>query len=266
MIPREIPKYYKVGKAKAFFQPEGLPFGFDIGNLATFNANFEQEVQDYNTNEDGTGAPVFSETTSSTATVTFEARNYNRIVQMLAYMSERFRIDQAEAPAGSLTYTQLGVPEEGSIIHLKSYAILAPVVSITTSGAKIDLVENTHFRVDYRIGAIKLVALPAEFDEDTATGVEVKYGRKAYSAARYAGFSNGGGIRGKLMLADTNPKGPKFLHEFHIVEVRPDGDQNFVSDSDLTTRSFTGRIYQDPTQPSGFEFFTVTELPDTLEG
>lgn len=264
MIPREAPKFYKIGKAKAFFQPEGSPFGFDIGNLASFNANFEQEVQDYNTNEDGTGSPVFSDTTSTTATLTFEARNYNRIVQMLSYMSEKFRINQVAQPAESLTYTKLGVPEEGAIIELKVFKILAPKVSITTSGVAIALVENTHFRVDYRVGVIKLITLPEEFDEDTATGVEVKYGCEAYTANQYAGFSNGGGIRGALLLVDTNPKGPKFSHRFHIVEVRPDGDQNFVSDTDLTTRSFTGRIYQDATQPAGFEFFTVTELPETL--
>lgn len=265
-LPRVTLASYRVQRCKGLYIPEGSDWGFYMGNMASLAFAATANRTDYPSGEDSTGTPAFSDTTSIDTSITWESRNYNELSQRLSNFSDKEMLVQA---AG----TDLVMVKTAPLFVDATFEVPSKMVTPTSfrigpvGVGGFDLVRDVHYAFDNQASLGIILKLPDGYDPETDDEVEKKftYSRESYKAARYDGLSKPNGLRGAVIVRDTNARGPKFATRFHLVEATADGDQGFIQDTDLSTRTFKGSVYQDPTRlANSAGFFEAIELPAIL--
>jgi hypothetical protein len=267
ILPRAEIDSMRIRRAKGAVYPEGSEWGLYMGNMASFAFSATATRTNYPSLEDSTGVPAFTDTTSLEATATWEMRNYNELAQRIAYLANKEVYVQASAQ--NLTLIKTAPLFKGATFKVPAKMATPKTFTITPEGggAAIQLVLDEHYAFDGQAGEGIIRKLPDGYDpkEDDELVKTFTYDQAAYENDRYDGLSIPNGIRGAVVIRDTNARGPKFGTQFHLMEMTPDGEQQYLSEEDLSSISVTATLYQDPNKlGTGNGFYEAVRLPDLL--
>jgi len=267
MLPRIGIDTFRVTRAKFMFIPEGRNFGIYGGNASALNFSATVNKNDYPSYEDSSGAPAFSDTTSTEAVLTGSMQNYHLLSQMIANLADEETYTQNAAEDLSIVWTDPLLV--GNTFEVPAKLVTPGTFQISDgAGGTFDLERDTHYSFDEQAGHGIIRALPVGYDPDLDAewAKTLNYNQAEYKSRRFDGLSRPSGIRGAFIIRDTHARGPKFATRFHLIEATPDGGTDFISQDALAETAFTATVYQDPARAINGNngFFEAIELPAAL--
>ena len=123
-------------------------------------------------------------------------------------------------------------------------------VVITDGIAAETYVEDTHYILDAKTGMVQFIDQPAGADADVVITYDTTEVLAADEVAEI-GIANNTDNRGTLYIRGTNEVGPRSLVVLHDVQLRPDGEREYISEEDFVSVEIVGRVFRDDTQPAG---------------
>ncbi len=241
---------YSIPKAQILFQPDGDEAYQLLGDADDVNIEINVEETERYTNETGvrTLAKTIVNQVDATLNMTLvQLSDLNRALSLLGAVT----YDTQTAVTGGLK--SLTAPaHEGEIYDLEAYDLSSVVVTDDTTPTPVDYVLDTHYKLDAKSGHIQLLAVPS----GASGNVEITYDAATVVAddkMTKIGIASQTSNRGKLKIRGTNTVGPVLEVTLHDVQIRPDGERNYISETDLDTINVVGRVFSDSSQPSGFE-------------
>ena len=243
-LPNEL---YTIPKAHLLFKPAENEDFILLGDTEEITIEPTVEETDVYTNEAGIRQLAITIVTQIEATVSFTLKQLSAINRALSMLGEVQ--DMTQAASVGLTVSRVAPAHEGEIVRL---AGPAENVVVEDGIQAVVYTEGTDYRVDYEGGFVQLLNIPAGADGDvliTYDAVEIL----AADGLKLIPLANKSENRGTLVIRGTNEVGKRVMVTLHDVQLRPAGERNFVSDTDIDTIEIEGRVFRDETQAQGFE-------------
>jgi len=251
---------YIIPKAQILFRPEGQETFELLGDTdeVTLATNVE-ETERY-TNEAGIrllALTVVTQVDAELGLTLVQLTDRNRALSLLGLLQSA---EQTAFTAKEKTIT--GVDTSNKVYQLDGDFDVT-VTGITDGGGLIDYVEGVDYRVDRAGGWVNFTSTPAGADADaiiTYDGAEVL----TSDERALVGIASRTENRGTVIIRGTNEVGPRVQLTLHDVQLRPDGERNYVSETDFDTIEVIGRVFRDETKSSGLELGFEQRLSDDL--
>lgn len=240
---------YSIPKAQILFKPEGQENFELLGDSDEVTIAINVEETERYTNEAGIrllAKTIVTQVDAELSLTLVQLSDRNRALSLLGELT-----NEAQAADAAAVVNIADVETDDKIYQLDHFNITS-ITSVTDGIAAENYVEGTHYRVDLSGGFIQFIDKPAGADDD----VVVTYVAPEVLAAdevRKIGIASKTENRGTLIIRGTNEVGPRSLVQLHDVQLRPDGERNYVSETDLDTIEVIGRVFRDENQATGFE-------------
>lgn len=229
-IPKGVLYLYPFADAS---DPESYEVGYRIGDCDAVSINIELTETERFSNEHDVKTLAKKLIDELKATFSFTAAQLSEVIRAAALMGSAGTHDQSEQLAQTKILAQPGA------YWLGGYGLNNVVV--TKDGAE-PAVLNTDYMLDAASGQIETFTadMTVEYDIPEVTGKFV------------TGIASGTGLRGMLMYRGTNKEGVQPLLQLWDIEVRPDGERSYISESGISTQAFTGTAYPVGGKSDGF--------------
>jgi len=244
-LPNEL---YAIPKAHLLFKPQGDAAFILLGDTDEITITPTVEEIERFTNEAGIKKLAITIVQQIDAVVNFTLAQLSDVNRALSLLGDS--TDLLQASQVGLTKSFTSPAHDGEIFQLDAFEV--ENVVITDGATTTPYVLDTDFKLDSAGGFVQLLSIPAGGDGD----VEITYdGIEVLSADGFKkiGIGSKSSNRGKLIIRGTNDQGPRVMVTLHDVELRPDGERNYVSDEDIDTIEIVGRVFLDETQPPEFQ-------------
>lgn len=242
--------FYSIPKAQILFKPSGNDAFELLGDADDVNIEIAVEETERYTNETGVRTLAKTIVNQVDATLNMTLTQLSDLNRALSLLGITEYDTQAEATGSTLSLT---APDHtGKTYELGAFDVSSVVVTDDGDPTPVAYVLDTHYKLDAKAGLIQLIALP-----DGASGnVEISFdAAEVVSADKMAkiGIASKTENRGEIIIRGTNTVGPVLMVKLHDVQLRPDGERRYISETDLDTIQVVGRVFSDSSQPSGYE-------------
>lgn len=240
---------YSIPKAQLLFKPQGSETFELLGDSDEVTIETTVEETERYTNEAGIRLLAITIVTQVDAVVNMtlvQLSDRNRALSLLG------ELDAAEQTVDAAVVKNITGVDTNDAIYELDGDFDVTITSITDGAAAETYIEGEHYRVDRGAGFVQFIGQPAGADPD----VIITYSRPAVIAAderALIGIASKTENRGTLVIRGTNEVGPRLKVVLHDVQIRADGERNYISETDLDTIEIVGRVFRDENQPTGFE-------------
>jgi len=240
---------YVIPKAQLLFQPQGQEEFFLLGDADEVTIEPTVEESERYSNEGGVKELALTVVTQVDATFNATLMQLSDINRALSLLGELEYATQG-AIVGQ-TKNIIGVNPDEKMYELDGITDTT-ITAFTDGTTLVDYIEGVDYIHDAKAGIVQILSIPAGGDADviiTFDGAEIL----AASEVAKIGIANKTANRGKLIIRGTNEVGPRSKVVLHDVQLRPDGERNYISDEDFDSIEIVGRIFKDPSQPAGLQ-------------
>lgn len=243
-LPNEL---YTIPKAHLLFKPSGDEDFILLGDTDEITIEPTVEETERYTNEGGVRQLAVTIVTQIDAVVSFSLAQQSAINRALSLLGEV--TDFTQASSIGLTEARTAPPHEGEIVQL---AGPAENIVVEDGIQAVVYTLDVDYRVDEEGGFVQLLNVPAGADGDvliTYDAIEVL----SADGLKQIPIANKSENRGTLVIRGTNEVGKRVMVQLHDVQLRPSGERNYVSETDIDIIEIEGRVFRDETQPAGLE-------------
>lgn len=251
---------YSIPKAQILFKPTGSETFELLGDADEVTIEPTIEETERFTNEAGIRLLAITIVTQIDANLSMtlvQLSDRNRALSLLG------ELGAATQSVGAVVVKNITAVKTDDKIYQLDGDVNVTITSITDGTTLVSYVEGTDYRVDRAGGFVQFIDLPAGADADAI----ITYSRpEILSSDKVAkiGIASKTENRGTLVIRGTNEVGPRVMVQLHDVQIRPDGERNYISETDLDTIEVVGRVFRDENQPTGFELGFEQILPTDI--
>lgn len=251
---------YVIPKAQLLFKPQGEETFELLGDTDEVTLTINVEETERFTNEAGIrllALTVVTQVDAELGLTLVQLTDRNRALSLLGLLENA---EQTAFTAKTKNIT--GVQTNNKVYQLDGDFDVT-VTSITDGTGLVDYIEGEHYRVDRAGGWVNFIGQPAGADADAIIEYD---GAEVLTSDERAlvGVANRTENRGTVVIRGTNEVGPRVQLTLHDVQLRPDGERSYVSETDFDTIEVIGRVFRDETQPNGLELGFEQRLSDDL--
>lgn len=247
---------YSIPKAQILFKPLGNDAFELLGDADDVTITINVDETERFTNEAGIqqlAKAIVTKVDAVLGLTLVQLSDRNRALSLLGELD--FEVQTADAAA---VVNILNVEIDDKIYQLDHFNITS-ITSVTDGVTLETYIADVHYKVDLSGGFMQFIGQPAGADPDVIITYNAPEVLSSDEVSKI-GIANKTENRGTLVIRGTNEVGPRSLVQLHDVQLRPDGERNYVSDVDLDTIEVVGRIFRDDSQPEGFELGFEREL------
>lgn len=248
--------FYIIPKAQLLFRPAGNASFELLGDSDDVTITINIDETERFTNEAGIqllAKAIVTKVDAVLGLTLVQLSDRNRALSLLGELT--FEVQTADAAA----VVNISDVEVDDKIYPLDHFNITSITSVTDGIAAETYLDGVHFRADLSGGFIQFIGQPAGADADVIVTYDAPEVLSSDEVTKI-GIASKTENRGTLIIRGTNEVGPRSLVQLHDVQLRPDGERNYVSDVDLDTIEVIGRIFRDETQPVGFELGFEREL------
>lgn len=240
--------YYVIPKAQILFQPRGEEGFVLLGDADDVEVTIEVTEQERFTNEEGVRKLVKTVVTEVNPTMSMTLVQMTDRNRALSLLGEPTPYTQTAESGVEKVFEDIIIDR----IYKLDHTNVDETTIVVTDGAEAETyVAGEHFLLDALTGMIQIIGKPAGADDD----VKIVYDGLAVVAAdglARIGVASKTENRGTIIIRGTNDVGPKTELTLWDVQIRPAGGRSYVGETDFDNIEIEGRIFVDPTKPSGF--------------
>jgi hypothetical protein len=240
---------YSVPKAQLLFKPSGEDVYHLLGDADDVNVEITVEETERYSNIGGTrrlAKTIINQVDATLNMTLVQLSDLNRALSLLGEVT----YDTQTADTG-LTLSLTAPEHDGTVYALGKYDV-SNVVVTDDAGTPVDYDLDTHYKLDAKTGKLQLISMPT----GASGNVEVTFDCAEVVAddkLTKIGIASKTENRGEVIVRGTNTVGPVLELTLHDVQLRPDGERNYISETDLDTIDVVGRIFADTSKPTGFQ-------------